>query len=203
MQNTTNDDKFHLTFVIGHSSCLFLNDTCNQTWRHISYYWPCNKYMQYVKLSFSCFANMTPVIKIYMTYYDVICHLSWSCRMVYVFHLLLQTWQSQSTQTLLTTWHLSFINVFCNMPFLSFSSVATTALANNVKIINKRSQKKSQCSATCNCPLLCSAGVTHNESWQPTVVICHFSFLLRDVICLVVVLYMTSTAKWTHVNERY
>ena len=112
LQNTTNDGKFHLTFVIGHSSCLFLNDTCNQTWRHISYYWPCNKYMQYVKLSFSCFANMTPAIKIYMTYYDVICHLSWSCRMVYVFHLLLQTWQSQSTQTLLTTWHLSFINVF-------------------------------------------------------------------------------------------
>ena len=117
-------------------------------------------------LSFSCFANMTPAIKIYMTYYDVICHLSWSCRMVYVSHLLLQTWQSQSTQTLLTTWHLSFINVFCNMPFLSLSSVATTALANNDKIINKHSQKKkSQCSATCNCPLLCLANVTHNESW--------------------------------------
>ena len=96
LQNTTNDDKFHLTFVIGHSSCLFLNDTCNQNVKTYQLLLAMQEIYATCNLSFSCFANMTPVIKIYMTYYDVICHLSWSCRMVYVFHLLLQTWQSQS-----------------------------------------------------------------------------------------------------------
>ena len=146
---------------------------------------------------------MTPVIKIYMTYYDVICHLSWSCRMVYVFHLLLQTWQSQSYSDITNDMTFIIYQRLLKYPFSVIVNCCNNGTCEQWESNKLTFSKKSYCSATCSCPLLCSANVTHNESWQLTVVICHFSFLLRDVICLVVVLYMTSTAKWTPVNEHY
>ena len=95
----------------------------------------CNKYMQHV----ICPSHVLQTWHLSLRY-------TWHIMMSFVTYHDLAGWHvcftcfykhdnRNRTQTLLTTWRLSFIIVFCNIPFLSLSSVATTAPANNDKVI--------------------------------------------------------------------